>query len=114
MTGFIEKTLKCLDYLRLVFPMTGEHPGDGKDDRYREWLKAAYDEPGFLDEGDYFSVYESCREKAPGTLSKDEVRACVTFLIRQMRNQYAPYPCLAGGELLALLDRWIELNEEED
>ena len=114
MTGFIEKTVKCTDYLRLVFPSTGEHPGDGKDERYRDWLKAAYDEPAFLYDGDYFSVYEACREKTPETMTKSEVRGCVTFLLRQMRSQYAPYPCLTSGELLSLLDRWIELNQEAD
>lgn len=114
MTGFIEKTLKCLDYLRAVSYVKGEHSGDGKDDRYREWLKAAYEEPGFLDAKDYFSIYEACREKSPETLTNDEVRGCVTFLIRQMRNQYAPYPCLTDGELLGLLERWIQLNREAE
>ena len=47
-------------------------------------------------------------------LTDDQVRGCITFLLRQMRNQYAPYPCLASGELHQLLLRWIELNGKED
>ncbi len=47
-------------------------------------------------------------------MSPEEVRACVTFYVRQMRFQYPPYPCIAGGELLRLLERWLRITEEEE
>lgn len=51
-------------------------------------------------------------DKAPADMTDNEVRGCITFLLRQMRSQYAPYPCLISGELHGLLVRWIELNDK--
>ena len=114
MSDLINKTKACAEFLQLALPATGQHPGHTKDDRFRDWEMAAYDDPTFLYDGDYFAVYDECCGKDTNTLNSEQVRACVTFLLRQMRNQYEPYPCLASGELLALLDRWIELSEKED
>ena len=54
--GFLEKTQLCADYLRSVLQDSGEKPADGKDSRFRDWHKAAYEEPDFLDTGDFFAV----------------------------------------------------------
>ena len=114
MSELLNKAKACVGYLRLALPETGQHPGHTKDDRFRDWQKAAYDDPDFAYDGDYFAVYEECRDKDTNSLNNEQVRGCITFLLRQMRNQYAPYPCLTSGELLELLERWIELNDKED
>ena len=114
MSDLMKKARECEIFLSLRLPETGKHPGLDNDDRFRAWRKAAYDDPDFLYDGDYIACYEKCREQAAGELTNDQVRACITFLLRQMRNQYAPYPCLVSGELHSLLLRWIELNEKED
>ncbi len=114
MSDLLKKARECEIFLGLVLSETGKHPGDDSDDRFRAWRKAAYDDPDFLYEGDYFAVYDDCRDKDVTELTNDQVRGCITFLLRQMRNQYAPYPCLTSGELYQLLVRWIELNEKED
>lgn len=113
MNDLLSKAKECAVFLGLKLPETGNHSGLVNDDRFRDWRKAVYDDPDFLYDGDFFAVYGECREKDPGTLNEDQVRACVTFLLRQMRSAYAPYPCLVSGELLGFLNRWIELKEEE-
>ena len=114
MSDLMKKARECEIFLSLRLPETGKHPGLDNDDRFRAWRKVAYDDPDFMYEGDYIACYEKCREQAAGELTNDQVRACITFLLRQMRNQYTPYPCLVSGELHSLLLRWIELNEKED
>ena len=114
MSDLMKKAMECEIFLSLRLPETGKHPGLDNDDRFRAWRKAAYDDPDFLYDGDYIACYEECRDKDASELSNDQVRGCITFLLRQMRNQYAPYPCLVSGELYRLLLRWIELNEKED
>ena len=114
MSDLLNKAKDCAVYLGLVLPATGAHCGLTNDDRFREWRKAAYDDPDFLYDGDYFAVYGDCRGKNPGELTEEQTRACITFLLRQMRNSYAPYPCLTSGELLGYLNRWIELKEEAE
>ena len=114
MSELLKKAKDCAVYLGLVWPETGKHCGLTNDDRFLDWRRAVYNDPDFLYDGDYFAVYDECRGKDTNTLNSEQVRACITFLLRQMRNQYEPYPCLTSGELLALLDRWIELNEKED
>ena len=101
-------------FLSLMLPETGRHPGFTNDERYHAWEQAVYDDLDFLYEGDYFECYDECQGKAPNTLTNEQVRGCITFLLRQMRNQYAPYPCIVSGELHDLLTHWIELNEKED
>ena len=113
MSELLQKAKECEIFLSLVLPETGKHPGIDSDDRFRAWRKAVYDDPDFLYDGDYIECYEGYRDKDVNELTNDQVRACITFLLRQMRNQYAPYPCLESGELHRLLVRWIELNEEE-
>ncbi len=108
----LQKTRDCVDFLQLTLPSTGRHPGHARDDRWQAWLKAVYEDSGFLCSGDCFAVYQECRGKPVDSLGVDQVCACVTFLLRQMRNEYEPYPSLTDGELLALLNRWIELTEE--
>ena len=114
MSDLMKKARACEVFLSLVLPETGKHPGNTNDDRFRAWQAAAYDDPDFLYDGDYFAIYDECRNKDANDLNDEQVRGCITFLLRQMRNQYAPYPCLTSGELYRLLVRWIELNEEED
>ena len=113
MSELLKKAKECEIFLSLVLPETGTHPGMDNDGRFRAWRKAAYDDPDFLYDGDYFACYEECRDMDVNSLNNEQVRGCITFLLRQMRNQYAPYPCLVSGELRRLLLRWIELNEEE-
>ena len=62
----LQKTKDCVDFLRLILPSTGLHPGHTRDERWRAWLKAVYDDPGLLFDGDYFAAYEECREKLRG------------------------------------------------
>ncbi|MCR4883525.1 MAG: hypothetical protein K6A68_08145 [Clostridiales bacterium] len=114
MNGLLKAAKDCRDFLQTVNPKTGRHPGHTADERFRAWREAVYGDPDFLYEGNYFTCYESCRGKDAGVLSNDEVRGCITFLLRQMRCEYPPYPCLDSGELLALLDRWITLNDRPD
>ena len=76
---------------------------------YREWLGAAYADPDFLFTGDFVSEYTGCRGKEPEAMSMDEIRACVTFYLRQMRCEYPPYSCLCDHSLLRCLSRWIDL-----
>ena len=114
MSELKKKAMESENFLSLILPETGKHPGLDNDDRFRAWRKAAYEDPGFLYDGDYIACYEECRDKETSELTNDEVRCCITFLLRQMRNQYAPYPCLVSGELYRLLLRWIELKEEEN
>lgn len=111
MSDLLKKTKACAEYLNEKLPETGKHGGGTDDSRFREWGKAVYGDPDFLYEGDYFSVYAECRGRDPSSLDEERTRACVTFLLRQMRSAYAPYPCLTSGELLGLLNRWIELKE---
>ena len=113
MTELLKKAKECAVYLGLVWPETGGHCGLTDDSRFLDWRKAVYDDPDFLYEGDYFAVYEDCRGKDPAGLNEEQVRACITFLLRQMRCASAPYPCLTSGELLGFLNRWIEMKEEE-
>ncbi len=80
---------------------------------FRNWLSAAYDDPDFLVSQDYITVYGECREKPVEKLTKHQVRACITFLIRQMRCSYVPYSCILDGSLVRLLDRWMEMEEAE-
>ena len=110
MSDLMKKARDCEIFLRLS--ETGKHPGIVNDDRFRAWRKAAYDDPGFLYGGDYISCYEECRDRDVNELTNEQVRGCITFLLRQMRNQYAPYPCLVSGQLHSLLLRWIGLNEK--
>ena len=112
MTDLLKKAKDCAVYLGLVLPETGAHCGLTNDSRFLDWRKAVYDDPDFLSDGDYFTVYGECRGKDPGSLNEEQVRACVTFLLRQMRSAGAPYPCLTSGELLGFLNRWIKLKEE--
>ena len=114
MSDLLKKARDCEIFLSLILPETGKHPRLDNDDRFRAWRKAAYEDSDFLYDGDYITCYEECRDKDASELTNDQVRASITFLLRQMRNQYAPYPCLVSGELHKLLLRWIELNEEEN
>ena len=114
MSDLLKKARDCEIFLSLILPETGKHPGLDNDDRFRTWRKAVYDDPDFLYDGDYIGSYEECRDKDASELTNDQARACITFLLRQMRNQYAPYPALVSGELHRVLLRWIELNEEEN
>ena len=114
MRDLLKKAKDCEVFLRLMLPETGSHPGSTNDERYHAWEHTVYDDSDFLYEGDYFERYEQCRDKVPSDMTNDEVRGCITFLLRQMRNQYAPYPCLVSGELHDLLARWIELNDKEN
>ncbi len=79
-----------------------------KQPLWKEWLHEAYQDPDFLMTG-YFSVYEKCRDQAIDTLNLNEVRGCITFLLRQMRCEYPPYWCLTDGSLADLLMRWSVL-----
>lgn len=114
MNELIKKTRACMEYLGIINPQTGRHPGNTDDERFRDWREAVYSDPEFLYEGNYITCYWECRDKEIKTLTNDEVRGCITFLLRQMRCEYPPYPCLDSGELLAYLDRWIELNNHTD
>lgn len=80
---------------------------------FQAWRRAAYEEPGFLYDGDYIGMYRACREKRLEGLSLEEVRTCITFDLRQMRCEYAPYSCIVKGELASLLRRYLELTEVE-
>lgn len=83
-----------------------------KRDAWREWQSAAYADPGFLYDGDIFDVYADCRNRDTDTLTMNEVRGCLTFLIRQTRCEYPPYSCLCDGTLPKLLFRFIDLAKE--
>ncbi len=113
MSDLMKKARECEIFLSLVLPETGKHPGQDNDDRFRVWRKAAYDDPDFLYDGDYIACYEECRNMDTDELTKDQVRACITFLLRQMRNQNTPYPCLVSAELHRLLLRLIRLNDND-
>ncbi len=84
-----------------------------RHEAFQAWRRAAYEESGFLYDGDYIGMYRACKEKRIEGLSMEEVRACITFDLRQMRCEYAPYSCIVRGELAALLRRYLELTEVE-
>lgn len=90
-----------------------KNPGFDRQDCFTEWLALAYDDPDFFYEGDYIGVYQKCRCRNAQDLTLDEVRACVTFLIRQMRHEYAPYSCIRNRSLGNCLKRLYELTKEE-
>lgn len=110
---FLSKTEVCAKYLSSASLAERKNPAFTRDDAYREWQMAAYDEPAFLYDGDYLSLYNHCAAKDAANLSMEEVRASITFLIRQMRCEYAPYSCIVSGRLASLLTRYIALAKEE-
>lgn len=110
---FLYKAEVCTDYLSSASLAERRNPAFTKDDAYREWQKAAYDEPAFLYDGDYLSLHSHCAGKDAANLSMEEVRASITFLLRQMRCEYAPYSCIVSGRLASLLTRYIALAKEE-
>ncbi len=77
---------------------------------FRNWLSAAYDDPDFLVSRDYLTVFGECHDKPVETLTLLQVRSCITFLIRQMRCTFVPYPCIIDGSMVRLLNRWLEMN----
>lgn len=82
-------------------------------DLYGQWLKEAYEEPGFLHQGDYMSIYLDCIEKDCDALTADETQAVVTFLIRQMRHAYEPYSCICDRSLGLYLKHYANLMKGE-
>ncbi len=114
MTNLREKTAACTAYLKSISPEGLRDPAVTQCRIFRDWLSAVYADPSFLDPENFFSCYEECRNKPAEEMSSDEVRACITFYVRQMRFQYPPYPCIVDGELLGLLDRWLRITEEEE
>ena len=110
---FLSKTEMCACYHSNASSMERKNPAFTKNDAYREWQSAAYNEPEFLYAGDYITLYKRCMRKDAAHLNVEEVRASITFLLRQMRCEYAPYSCIVSGRLAALMARYIELVKGE-
>lgn len=105
-------TIKCLDYLRTVGAETCDHTQRlHLDARFDAWHKAAYEDKGFLDYGDYFEHANACREKPVQTLTLNEVRGRITFVLRTARGSdtFLDEP-IRDGSLKALLERYLELT----
>lgn len=105
-------TIKCLDYLRAVGAEACDHTQRlHLDARFDAWHKAAYEEKGFLDYGDYFEHANACREKPVQTLTFNEVRERITFILRTARGSdtFLDEP-IRDGSLKALLERYLELT----
>lgn len=107
-----DTTIKCIEYLRAVGTDACEHKERlYLDERFDAWHKSAYEDEGFLDYGDYFAHADACREKPVQTLSLDETRSRITFILRTARGSYTflDEP-IRDGSLLALLERYLELT----
>ena len=105
-------TIKCLAYLRTVGTEADRHTKRlHLDARFDAWHKAAYEEKGFLDYGDYFVHGHACREKPVKTLTLSEVRGRITFILRTARGSdtFLDEP-IRDGSLQTLLERFLELT----
>ena len=107
-----KKTTALVKWLKQADESALTDPKFTQEKAFSEWLGAAYSDPMFLFDGDYFEMYDKCRDKAVGTLTMRETRGCLTFLIRQMRCAYVPYDCVLDGSLLAFLEHWLDLTKE--
>ena len=107
-----EVTIKCLEYLRTVEATAGEHAGRlHHDARFEAWHKAAYEELGFLDSGNYIEHAHACMEKPASALTLEETRSRITFILRSARGRYTflDEP-ITDGSLRELLERYLELT----
>ncbi|MDD3882632.1 MAG: ADP-ribosylglycohydrolase family protein [Eubacteriales bacterium] len=105
-------TIKCLEYLRTVGAEACDHTQRlHLDARFDAWHKAAYEDKGFLDYGDYFEHANACREKPVQALTLNEVRGRITFILRTARGSdtFLDEP-IREGSLKALLERYLELT----
>lgn len=105
-------TIQCLEYLQTVGTEACDHTQRlHLDARFDAWHKAAYEEKGFLDYGDYFEHANACREKPVQTLTFNEVRERITFILRTARGSdtFLDEP-IRDGSLKALLERYLELT----
>ena len=105
-------TIKCLEYLRTVGTEACDHTQRlHLDARFDAWHKAAYEDKGFLDYGDYFEHANACREKPVQALTLNEVRGRITFILRTARGNdtFLDEP-IRDGSLKALLERYLELT----
>ncbi len=110
-----DTTIKCIEYLRVVGADACEHKERlYLDERFDAWHKSAYEDAGFLDYDNYFAHADACREKPVQTLSLDETRSRITFILRTARGSYTflDEP-IRDGSLLALLERYLELTSTE-
>ena len=110
---FLRLTMECIECLKedKKTEICISYGYDTPDDtRWEHWHDAAYDEPGFLyTEGNPFDIFDKCRGKDVKKLNIVMIRGCITALLREMRN---------GGidkdTLIMLLERWLELAEQQE
>ena len=114
MTELKNASKAFLDFLHTADDAVKSDPAFTTQSALTRWLGAVYSADGFLYEDDYFDLFNRCREKPVSGLNLDETRGMLTFLIRQMRCSYVPYPCVLDGSLAALLEHWLELVKEEN
>lgn len=109
----MDATVKLLACYNSLTPSQLKAGGFTHKAEFIAWQSALYDDTGFLYDGDYFAVFDQCQSKDTFTLTMDETRACITFLIRQMRYEYEPYPCITDGTFFELLIHVLELTSKE-
>ena len=112
MSDLTVKTRALVLYLRSAAEERLQDPALTQCHIFRDWLEAVYNAPSFLARTGYLACYSGCRGRNVRELNLEEVQGCITFLVRQMRNQYPPYSCIVSGEMKKLLERWLELTEE--
>ncbi|MBQ9308189.1 MAG: hypothetical protein IJ229_09710 [Clostridia bacterium] len=110
-SSLLQKAKECAEFLRLILPATGQHPGHVRDSRWRVWEEAVKTDGAFLYDGDAAQVYEECKGAELNALTSDQLRACISHLLQMMAISQEPYECLTNGELLSYLDQWINLTE---
>ena len=109
-----DATIKLLACYSSRTPSQLKAGGFTHTDEFTSWLRAAYEDDSFLCGGDFISVFERCRSKDIFTLTFDETRACITYLVRQMRFESEPYPSITDGTLFDLLIHCLELTSKEE
>ena len=109
----IAATEELIVFLRKTPKDALNDPELTKAPAYTRWLSCAYNDPDFFMHRGYFTVYGKAKLQPIDTLSSLQVQAYITFLVRQMRFSYVPYPCIVDGLLLALLERWLHFEKEK-
>lgn len=105
-------TIKCLEFLREVNTPACSLPCRlHTDGRFEAWHKAAYEDKGFLDCGDYLSNSQACMEKPVASLTSSEVRSRITYILRSARGSdtFLDDP-IRDGSLKVLLERYLALT----
>lgn len=107
---FVALTKDCITFLE-----TYKQPEDPftiiDDERWIAWHAAAYNENGFMYDGNFFLIYNKSRQMDTRALDFDMTRGCITFCLRQMRFT-GTNVAIENGELLLYLKHWVELVEK--